>query len=598
MNTLDKPVRQARRRLWLNRWLAALGWCLAGAAGLFILAVIVQRVALVGLHLPTFLTWTALGLTGAALLTSLIWAIITRDSRAAAAARLDEAAGLKERISTGLHCRSLDDPFAQAVVADAERIGRGITPARHLPIRVPHSANWAGGTAVAALLFFWLFPVVDLSGKEEEQRERAERSQRVERTVAVVEPVLQQQLRRIADRNPDLKDEIDSLEPMDADRLKTPLDARREAVKQVQKLEQKLEERRSAEDIAAVEELQRMMRRLASQRNPDTPVGRLADALSRGDFKDAQKAIEDMKLELARAPETEAESQQAEELRRQLSQLAEKLKEIAEDTRRTEDQLARAGLDSEQIQRALESLSKKDFDAIREQLKEQGLDDKQIEQMVEQMQNCASACSVAQQMGQNLGQGATGGTGQGQGGLAGEAGFSAASDQLSELEALQQQLNSLNAAMADLDAAKDQLGRGCTPCQGTGMDGSSGCGACQGSGMCQGGMGGMGGGMGGPGIGAGGIAPREEADYQLVKERTPVHTTAGRIIHQRFIDGEQFRGEATSELVDVTISAERYATDAINTGQMPRIYQEPVRRYFDRSREGLPAELVEQAAQD
>ncbi len=43
MNALQKPVYQARRRLWLNRWLWALGWTFTGAAGLFAVLVLVQR---------------------------------------------------------------------------------------------------------------------------------------------------------------------------------------------------------------------------------------------------------------------------------------------------------------------------------------------------------------------------------------------------------------------------------------------------------------------------------------------------------------------------------------------------------------------------
>ena len=36
MIDLQKPVSRAQRRLWLTRWLGALGWCLAIAAGCLI----------------------------------------------------------------------------------------------------------------------------------------------------------------------------------------------------------------------------------------------------------------------------------------------------------------------------------------------------------------------------------------------------------------------------------------------------------------------------------------------------------------------------------------------------------------------------------
>ena len=43
MNEIHDKVRQARRRLWFNRWLGHLGWSLAGAAGLFVVFVLIVR---------------------------------------------------------------------------------------------------------------------------------------------------------------------------------------------------------------------------------------------------------------------------------------------------------------------------------------------------------------------------------------------------------------------------------------------------------------------------------------------------------------------------------------------------------------------------
>ena len=43
MTTLEHTAKQARRRLWYNRWLSALGWTLTWSAGLFVLAIIIDR---------------------------------------------------------------------------------------------------------------------------------------------------------------------------------------------------------------------------------------------------------------------------------------------------------------------------------------------------------------------------------------------------------------------------------------------------------------------------------------------------------------------------------------------------------------------------
>jgi len=167
MTELQRPIRQARRRVWLNRWLAALGWTLAGAAGLFTLLVLFQRVLAVPSEPAVVFALAAGGLAGAAVLVAVIWTWATRESLNLAAARLDAAAGLKERLSTGLYCAASgrpDDPFVQAVGVDASRSARAGTAGAHLPIRFPGSANYAGVSLVVAMLGLWLFPAIDMAG--------------------------------------------------------------------------------------------------------------------------------------------------------------------------------------------------------------------------------------------------------------------------------------------------------------------------------------------------------------------------------------------------------------------------------------------------
>ena len=84
----------------------------------------------------------------------------------------------------------------------------------------PRSASWAGGSLVAALLFFWLFPVVDLSGKQEVREKDIERQNQVKRTEAVLRPMMQQELKKIGEKNPSLKKEFDQdLDPLVPDEL-------------------------------------------------------------------------------------------------------------------------------------------------------------------------------------------------------------------------------------------------------------------------------------------------------------------------------------------------------------------------------------------
>lgn len=207
MSALQQPVRQAQHRLWLQRGLAALGWTLAGAAGLFACAVVGQRCWHWAEDPGWFYLVLVSGLAGAAVLAAAIWTWVTREGVVVAAVRLDEAAGLKERLSSGLYCDAQQDPFARAVVADAERAGEGLVVRQHLPLAVPRSANWAGAGAVFALLVLLVFPTLDLGGQIAEKKQEEERREMVQRAEVQVRPVVDRTYERLKEKNPDLKDE-------------------------------------------------------------------------------------------------------------------------------------------------------------------------------------------------------------------------------------------------------------------------------------------------------------------------------------------------------------------------------------------------------
>src|SRR5690606_34822603 len=103
-------------------------------------------------------------------------------------------------------------------------------------------------------------------------------------------------------------------------------------VKRVEKLADKLEERRNSSGVGKVEEFQKMMRRLAQQRSaPDTPVTEFAKNLAQGDFKGAQEALRQIQEQLSKEPKTPQERQQAEQMKAQLKELSDRIAKIAQD---------------------------------------------------------------------------------------------------------------------------------------------------------------------------------------------------------------------------------------------------------------------------
>ncbi len=66
MSHLEREIRRAQRRLWLNLWLRAVGWCLAIGIGAWIVAWVLHR--LLALQWPMF--EIAVGLASASVVAS------------------------------------------------------------------------------------------------------------------------------------------------------------------------------------------------------------------------------------------------------------------------------------------------------------------------------------------------------------------------------------------------------------------------------------------------------------------------------------------------------------------------------------------------
>ena len=77
---------------------------------------------------------------------TLVTTYVHRVDHLAAAIALDSAAGLKERISTGLACRADREAFAEATRHDAEKIASRVTVAAHLPYRAPRRWQLSAGS--------------------------------------------------------------------------------------------------------------------------------------------------------------------------------------------------------------------------------------------------------------------------------------------------------------------------------------------------------------------------------------------------------------------------------------------------------------------
>jgi len=568
MTQLDRQIRRTQHRLWLNRQIANMTTSLGVAAVGFALVVLVQR--LFDFAWPVM--WIGVGFGAVALVVSIIWTIVTREDASTAAARLDEAAGLKERISSGHYCADAEDPFARAVLYDAERVGGSLSVRQHIRMQVPASLTLTGGSFVLAALMFLITPGLLKSDAAQASAEQEVEAQQAKLAVKrQLDP-----LREITEKSPELEEFAKELEGVDrfaGGDLRKPEQIRHESLKKIDHLQDAMRQKRESAAFDKVNETKKLMRRLDVPKSDDAATKKLTKALMEGDFKSAKEEVQKIKEQLATL-KSEQDKEMVEKLSKQLENLSEQLEKLAQNEK-LKQELEQAGIKKEDLERMLENLSKKDLDQLKKQLEEKGMSQKKIEDVAKQLQKQQQAGSTAKQLSSAMKQGAQC-KNPGQAGNA-MAGLSQAADQLSELEALQQEMNQLDSAIAAADQAKNDMSNPCSGCNGSGDQGGKPCSKCNGTGSGRQGNGGMG---RQPGQGRGGLAPEERTAVDFKTEKGKVHTGKGAIIGQFEFEGEQVKGDVKEDIAEVVTAAEREASDRINRDRIPRQYQKAIREYF------------------
>ena len=128
---IQRILARARVRLACQRFLASLVLTVT-VAGLALLALrILERGGVLTLAWQPATIWAGAG----AVLCSLIWVLARLPRREGVARIVDDAAGLKESLSTALSVEGDEDPWSRATVADAVRKARGVSLGAALPFR-------------------------------------------------------------------------------------------------------------------------------------------------------------------------------------------------------------------------------------------------------------------------------------------------------------------------------------------------------------------------------------------------------------------------------------------------------------------------------
>ena len=626
MTQLQRQVRSAQHRLWMNRWLRTFGWAMVVATSVWMATWIADRLLL--LEWP--MHWVAAGLSGAALVGSIIWFAVTREASSHAAESLDAAAGLKERVSTSLHFTASDDPFAQAANADAEKRVTGLTARAFIPVRWNRSLTWSGALVAVALMSL-LLPEWDILGKRKKKNEAVAREAAVAQVkLATAKSV--EAIKHVVEKIPELENsaEYKELQAGLKGPEKAPEELRREAIKKLDRMSERLKKESAAERFKALEETKKQMAKAVDSENMKSEMGRMMEALANGNAKEAKDELKKAQESLAkRTKEGKVDPEKSKEMQKQLDNLAKKLEQQSQQQQQqNQQQLQNNGMTKEEAKKTLEALAKADKKQLEqmakelaERMKEKGMTQQQAKEMLEKLQQKQQASGQCEKMGENMSK-AGEKMSQGEMEAAADA-LEKIGEQLSDMEQMEQTLNDLESQMSELQEARDELSEKegeegeeesrdkkdgeCKECKGSGhrKDGAP-CPDCEGTGQCDKsgkgkgkGKGNQGGGKGGSKAGSGKYGEHEEGDpndpdrlnaekaTSVTKRASGQIDPSGRSIGQQFLKGRQIKGRSEIEIIDAASAAEIDATDALNRDRVTRNYRNSVKTYFDRLPESM-----------
>jgi len=519
LEPFEKTVRTVWVRCSVNLLLRHTGRVLTAAGIVAVLIVLGERL----LALNLIYSDTVLMVWGVAVAAILLLWLLRQPSRMQVSLLLDDRLRLHERFSTTLALAASEDPFAAAARREARLAARRVNLKGHFPVRPSRCWTYAVSTWLIAGVLILALPQKDLLGLLSRNRKEQEQARQLEK--AKVE----------------LDDALSEFEQASKDAK--PQEVKREAIRKLGDLAEKIKKMESSVQMDAVKMLKQAFKQLRG--STDLLSQKLRLALARGDFAQASELLKQLQRDIAQGKLNE-EQQKA--LAGQLQELGKQLQELAQKSAELEKELEKLGLD-----KSLAGLSQ---EQLRDALQKQGLSAEQIKKLMRKA--AASQLALSQCAGLGSAMEACGG---GPGGAFPD-GLASVTDQLDEFESLGQQLMMMEFSLAEINNAI----------------------ACLGDGM-QGLYGDAFGGMPMDGIGTS-PGPHYLADpleqTATKKTRAPSKVGQGPVIASWYFHGSQVKGEAQRDFTEVIQAARDSAAEAISENQIPRRYEEAIKSYFGR----------------
>ncbi|MBL1215863.1 MAG: hypothetical protein D8M59_00025 [Planctomycetes bacterium] len=554
MDDIRAIIRRAGVRLGISDFLTRLHVVLLGAASIVLLLI------LAGKATPMVRESVSPSLVGGAVVLAAcgaawLWWINRRPEPVHVAILVDERLELREKLSTAMMLRGRDDGFAQAAVDDAVNVAR--SPQTHERVKrafAVHMPNrwWISPLIlIAAVVCSLTLQDGDLFAREREQMTDEQRQE----LLAMEEQIEQAKIEVAEQLNKDVS-EIEELLEEAAEGNNQPENPNHEQAKlqQFKKLTAMREELEKAAMSPENAAMEAMLNKLAQlNKSDDGQTGEIAQAMAKGDFDAARKALDKLMQQAGQKGLSQADQRALENLAKQLEQLAANNQALA-------NALKQAGLnpdlaaDPKAAQQAIQNAQNLTQDQKQ-----------QLQQMAQAMMQANSMCQNMAQACQGL-QGGNMAAGQNLG------------DQLSQMEMAAATMQSLNQQMDKLGGMCNKAGQG----QGNGESGGlSQAMAQQMQWMQRNGMG-PGPGMGNrPGQGAGGFGTRLPTAAKEKNENATSKTMEGPIIGEQVVDGFAIiRGDSEFVLREAVKTASERAQESLEQNITPPDYSPTVQHYY------------------
>jgi hypothetical protein len=536
LKVFEKNIKKVRVRCSVNLLLKCAGRVLIIGGIVAATAVMIQKL------LALTIINTSTSIVFGSVFTTFIFAIwlYKWPSKMQVSLLLDERMKLKERFSTNLKMSEAHDEFSEAARNEAINKAQSMNLKGHFPIRLSRGWAYSGALWLTVIMLFTYMPQKDLLGilsNREKQHKIEENKEELKSQVKEATASIKLTMKKIND--PNVADALNKLDKLPPDAK--PQDVKREAIRQLGDLSEKIKDMQKSSDLASMKMMQQMLKQLKSSQ--DSFSQKLRSELSKGNFGQAAALLRQMQKELNEGKLSEEQKKQMAE---QMQALAKALENLAKQNSELEKELEQMGLNKE--------FAKMSQQQLLEALQKQGLSSDKIDDL---LQKTAAANMARQRLSQMSG--AMAGSGSGSGGQLSGDELADAIDQLDGLESLQQQMNLTEASLGGQNPWQEGLNDNYGP------------------------------GTGGPGQGMGERASDDSGDYGTKKEKVDTKTQKGPIIASWYFKDEQVEGQAERSLSDVIQAGRDSAAEAISENEIPRKYEESILKYFGNVEDSMPA---------